>query len=158
MYMHVYTIFATQMAEDLNLRLSVLRCEVIHTMCVVTHLYVRHDSFKCVTRLVNILSMSSVFRCDLFICVPWIIHMRDITHSYVWHESFICVTWLIHMCSTTHSYVWHDAFTCATWLIHVFDMTYPHVHHASFTCVTWPIHMCDMTRSNVCYDSFICVL
>jgi len=36
------------------------------------------------------------------------------THSYVWHDSFICVPWLIHMydmtwvldtCNTTHSYV-----------------------------------------------------
>jgi len=40
----------------------------------------------------------------------------------VWHDSFICVTWLIHMCDMTHSYVWHDSFicvTCVTWLIHV---------------------------------------
>jgi len=25
------------------------------------------------------------------------------THSYMWHDSFICVTWLIHMCDITHS-------------------------------------------------------
>jgi len=24
--------------------------------------------------------------------------------KYVWHDSFICVTWLIHMCDMTHSY------------------------------------------------------
>jgi len=33
----------------------------------------------------------------------------------VWHDSFICVTWLIHMCDMTHSYVWHDSFICVTW-------------------------------------------
>jgi len=27
----------------------------------------------------------------------------------VWHDSFICVTWLIHMCDMTHSDVWHNA-------------------------------------------------
>jgi len=31
--------------------------------------------------------------------------IRDMTHSYVWHDSFICVTWLIHMYDMTHSYV-----------------------------------------------------
>jgi len=32
------------------------------------------------------------------LCSPWLIHMCDMTHPYVWHDSFICVTWLIHMC------------------------------------------------------------
>ena len=27
----------------------------------------------------------------------------------------MCVTWLIHVCDMTHSYVWHDSFTCASW-------------------------------------------
>ena len=41
-----------------------------------------------------------------------IIHMCDMTHSYVWHDSFICVTWLIHMCDMTRSYVWYDSSIC----------------------------------------------
>jgi len=83
-------------------------------------------------------------------CVPaCLIHMCDMTHSYVWHDSFTCVTWLIHMCDMTrtwalrgqgrcwgacrhasfirdmtHSYVWHDSFICVTWLIHMSGMTY----------------------------------
>jgi len=43
-----------------------------------------------------------------FICVPWLIHMCAMTHSYVCHDSFIyafCVPWLIHMCAMTDSYV-----------------------------------------------------
>jgi len=28
------------------------------------------------------------------------------SYTHVWHDSFICVTWLIHMCDMTHSYVW----------------------------------------------------
>jgi len=42
--------------------------------------------------------------------VTWLIHMCDMTHSYVWHDSFICVTWLIHMCNMTDSYVRRDSF------------------------------------------------
>jgi len=63
--------------------------------------------------------------------VTWLIHMCDMTHSYVWHDSFICVTWLIHMCDKTHSYVWHDSFICVTWLIHMCDMTHSYVWHDS---------------------------
>ena len=38
--------------------------------------------------------------------------------SYVWHDSFICVTWLVHMCDMTHSYVtWRIQHV--TWRIHM---------------------------------------
>ena len=33
--------------------------------------------------------------------------------SYAWHDSFIrvvCVIWLIHTCDMTHSYLWYDSF------------------------------------------------
>jgi len=92
--------------------------------------------------------------------MTWLIHMCDMTHSHVWHDSFTCVTWLIHMCEMTDSRVWHELFTCVTWLIHMCtcvtwlihmcDMTHSrvwHVWHDSFTCVTWLIHTCDMTHS-----------
>jgi len=102
--------------------------------------------------------------CSSYICdtrVPQRIHMCDMTHSYVGHDSLICVTWLIHMCDMTHSYVKHDSFICVAWLIHVWhdssmcvpslihmrDMTRSNVWHDAFVCVTWLIHMCDMTHS-----------
>jgi len=84
-------------------------------------------------------------------CVITLIHMTHsyVTHLYMWHDSFICVTWLIHMCDMTHSYVWHvthlymwhDSFICVTWLIHMCDM--------------WRIPTCDMTHSYAGHDSFI---
>jgi len=43
-------------------------------MCDMTHSYVWHD---------------------LFTCVTWLIHMCDMTQSYVWHDS-------IHSCHMTH--------------------------------------------------------
>jgi len=39
-------------------------------------------------------------------CVTWLMHVCDMTHSCVWHDSFMCVTWLIHVCDMTHSCVW----------------------------------------------------
>jgi len=98
-----------------------------------------------------------VHECVTFICVTWLIHICDMTHSYVWHDSFICVTWLIHMCDMTYSYVWHDSFICVTCHIHMCDMTHSYMWHDSFICVTWLIHMCDMTYSYVWHDSFVYV-
>ena len=79
-----------------------------------THSYVWHDSFICVTWLIHM--------CDMTHSYVW--HDSFMTHSYVWHDSFICVTWLIHMCDMTHS-----------WLIRMCDikMTYSYVWHDSFT-------------------------
>jgi len=62
-------------------------------------------------------------RLNSFTWATWLIHMRDMTHSYVWHDSFICVTWLIHIRDMTHSYVWHDSFISETWLtLHTWDI------------------------------------
>jgi len=78
--------------------------------------------------------------------VTWLVH--------TWHDSFMCVTWLIHMCDMTHSYVWHDSFICVTWLIHTWhdscirDMTRVYVTwlirtwYLAHAYVTWRIHMC----------------
>ena len=108
-------------------------------MCELTHWYAWHDSFTCVTRH---------------------IHMRDMMHSYVRHDS-LCVTWLmqggttailmkwlVHMCDMTHSYthsyvssdwfVWHDSFLRVTWLIPMCDMTHSYVWHDSCRAVRLP--------------------
>jgi len=73
----------------------------------------------------------------------WLIRMRDMPHSRVWHDVFIFVTCLIHTRDMTHLYAWHDSFICVTWLIHI---------------VTWLIHMCDMNHSYVWHASSICVM
>jgi len=92
-------------------------------------------------------------RHDILICVTWLIHMCDLTHSYVWHDShvwhdlFICVTWLARGCNRTDSYVWRDLLTVVTrlvhtrvtWLFHTCDMTPPYVWHNFFLAATWLI-------------------
>jgi len=120
---------------------------------------------------------------DSFTCVTWLIHVCDVTHSYVWHDAFMshdvgcpvvailrCVTWLIHVCGMTHSCVWHDSFICVTWPIHeswcelpcvdhseVCGMIYSRVCHDSLTCVTWHVDMWDITCACVLHDSVLCV-
>jgi len=101
----------------------------------------------------------------LFDRATWLIHMCDMTHSYVWHDSFICVTRLIHICDVTHSYVWlvhacanlilDRLFERTTWLIDVCCMTHSYVWRDFFMCVTWFLHMYDMTHS--CVWRVICV-
>jgi len=93
---------------------------------------------------------------DSFVCVTWLIHKCDMTHSYMWRDSFIRVTELIHMCVTTHSYVCHDSFIC-TCLLHMCDVTHSHLLSNSCISVTWLIYMYDVTRSYVCRDSFVFV-
>jgi len=97
--------------------------------------------------------------------VTWLIHMCDMTHSYVWHDSFICVTWLIHMkwrvrvCGhvrmrfmilprvcmcmwdMTQSHAGHDSFEWVTSLSHMRDMTHSYVRHDAFPRVTWLVCM-----------------
>jgi len=73
------------------------------------------------------------------------------------------VTWLIHMCDMTHSHVWHDSFTCVTWLIHMCSMTVEvEMSHVSDTCVmshthfdpsdTWISHWTHMNQSCHTYE------
>ena len=89
---------------------------------------------------------------DCFSCVTWVcgmslvIHLCDMTHRYVRHDSFICgrhdalicVTRLletcdmtIDVCDMTHWCVWHDSSMLATWLIDTCDMTHWYVQHDS---------------------------
>jgi len=75
-----------------------------------THSYVWHDSYNqneetCLSpkRPIQMCVWRDFFDMISFICVIWLIHMCDMTHSYVRHDAFICVTWLIHTCDMTHS-------------------------------------------------------
>jgi len=90
-------------------------------MCDVTHCYVWHD---------------------LFVCVTWLIATCDMTQSYVWRDSLLRVTWLIRMCDVTHWYVCRDSFI-------VCDITQSYVRRDSFKCATCFVHMCTMTHSDV---------
>jgi len=84
---------------------------------------------------------------DSFICVTWLIHMCDMTHSYVWHDSFICdmTHWLRDM---THWCVRYDSSIYVIWLIHMYAMTESYMWRDPFICVTWLSLRCDVTRTH----------
>ena len=69
-----------------------------------THLFVWHGSFVCVTWLRHSCDMTHSFtggglwrrgRCGDGVAF-------ERTHASVWHDSFMLVTWLIHTCDMTH--------------------------------------------------------
>ena len=83
------------------------------------HTYIHMYSRDIVPRRAA-LRVKPIFICAhvVFIRVTWLIHICDMTHSYVWHDSFICVTWLIHVCDVTHSYhmcAWSHAQMLLCW-------------------------------------------
>jgi len=139
-----------------------------------THPYAWHDVFICETLLIRYLRPDSFIRViwthlyvwrdsfihakwrfslDLFKYVIWLIHVYDLTHSYVRHDLLThrCVncllTWLLHVYDLTYHVQMcqrpsgHDL-TCRTWLIHTYDLT----------CGTWLIYTCDLTHAYVWHD------
>ena len=71
-------------------------------------LWVRHDSCHASTCM----------------CVTWLMHVCDMTHACVWHDSWMRVTWLMHACDMTHACVWHDSCMRVTWLMHACDINH----------------------------------
>jgi len=138
-----------------------------------THSYVCHDLFLCVTVHICAVTHSSMraiiaavvacCSCKSHVChdsfIRAILYTVAMSHSYVWYNSFICVTWLIHMCDITHSYVWH--YIPVPWQIqesrlylHAFSRDAPENHKCDMThsyvwyCIRmpWHMHSCAMTQ------------
>ena len=149
-------------------------------MCDMTHPYVCHVTFACVTWLINTydMALSKFAHAARYWCLwCWCLQDVDVFDDIV---CALCVFAMshdsLHMrgCDMTHSYVWHDSFAFLTWFIHMYAMTHPYVSHAS--CLNsrrWILMscMCDahvthtlshtccmlMTLACVCHVRFICV-
>ena len=65
----------------------------------------------------------------------YIIHLCEMTHLQVWHDSFKCVPWFIHTRDTTHSCLWHTSFICMS--------------------ITWPNRMYVWHKSSISIRSLI---
>ena len=156
-------------------------CVTWLTLCATRHLplcahprqwWVRQWSIKTKPTLVCIQMCDMTHLCvwlDSFICVTWLIHMYDMTHSYVKQSEllfvFMCVPWLIHMCDMTHSYVWHDSFICKTkrtlvccalawvlsrkWMSHVIHMTESCHTYEWVMSHIWIRHVTHVTESHI---------
>jgi len=144
-------------------------------MCDMTHSYMWHDAFTCLTWLIHTCATAHFggilcrkrhncsrphHPCD----VTQMRHVCDMTHPQVRHDSCTCVTWRIHTCDMT---LW------LIWLIHMCAMAHfggilcrkknkysrppPVTWLKCVMCVTWPINMRDITHLYVWHDAFICV-
>ena len=86
--------------------------------CDRTHLYVWHDVFIYVTRLLHTRDFAS------FMCLALLIFTCEISHPYVCHDSSICMTWRIHICDKPYSYarlsyLYESGSLCLIWMSHV---------------------------------------
>jgi len=132
-----------------------------YVICGMTHAYVWHDSFTCVTWLMFVLWS------HLFDTFQYLSHMCD--------DSCIYVTWLIHMCDMTRTrsfacatganlHVQRVPFACATGAICVgvsvsvclcvcLCLSCWAIEHGTFVCLLWFIFTCDMPHSYVWHDA-----
>jgi len=98
--------------------------------------HIRVIKWQVTTRILHILSMQDCSRLFPPICI-WLMHMCDVTRSYVWHDWSTAVARRIHMCDVTRAYVCHDSLISFIWgtrLIHMCDMTHS---HTSFRWHKW---------------------
>ena len=86
-------------------------CHTHESVRHVTQGHVSRDTWVCHVTHMNQCVMSRIH----VLCVTWRTHMCDM---YVWHDA------LIHMCDITHLHVWHESFICVTWLIRMYDMAH----------------------------------
>jgi len=87
-----------------------------------------------------------------------VIHIRDITHPWLWHDASMIATWLIHTRDTPYSYVWHDANKWSQfvsvlrryWRDEWHGVGYSDMMHRDTPySYVWHDVMCDMTHSRV---------
>jgi len=120
-------------------------------MCDMTHSYVWHDSFICVTWLIH-MSLHVIAYSVTWHAMSLLISINHVTRSNEWLASVCDINAHIHMSRVAMSHdmthVWHDSFICVTGLIYMCDMTHCYVWHGSFICVTHVTHVTAVTDSN----------
>ena len=96
------------------------------------------------------------------LCVTWLIHMPDSTHSHVWYDPCKCVTWLIHVRDIicTYTYTLSDSLSLSLSLSHthshdVKHTKHPYVWHDSLIGATWLIWICEVVDNNPSYSRLI---
>ena len=97
---------------------SFIRATPLIHVCDISLTRAWHDSFTITFYwLMVVINITSLSRPT---------HIRDMTHSHMWHKTFTCVTWHIHMCDMTHSH------------IHMYDYVSIYI----YTCMTMYIYIC----------------
>jgi len=120
--------------------------------CATSHIRIPHithrnescHTYKWVTTHIW-MSQATNAGCRVCIRVTWLVHMCDMTRSFVWHDSFTAfVTWLVHsICDMTHTNAGCRVFgvVCATrkhvWVSHVTHVWVSHITHINESCQTY---------------------
>jgi len=103
---------------------------------------------QCVAVCCSVLQCAAVC-CSMLQCIRGRGSIWDVYEANTVTNTFLSVTWLVHICDMTHSYVWHDSFICVTWLIHLCDVTHSYARLDSSTRVAWPC-ICAASLIDVC--------
>ena len=126
--------------SQMNVTHSHVTESMSHLQCQCTHAWVMSNIWICsrhvtyleykMSRLTYLNeSMSHLWICSrLSFMASHVKYLNMLTSSH----SRMCVTWLDHMCDMTHSRVSHTSIMCVTWLTHVCDMTHSCVSHTGY--------------------------
>ena len=93
----------------------------------------------CVCACVCVLAEANEGSYVWFISVVWLVHQRDMTHLYVWHDVFVWEMCLTHQPGMTQISVWYDLLLCVARLFDSFV----------YTCVKWVIYMYNMAHASL---------
>ena len=107
-------------------------------MCDLTHSCVSQALYWCV-----LIVVSSCMGYDSFISASSHTSKCDMTHWYFWHGSSICVTWLVHTRDMTHSFVWMTQ-SCVSWSLYWVVC----VCVCAYACVC--VHVCVCVCAHKC--------
>jgi len=143
-------------------------------ICDITHSYVYHDSFTCVTwRVWRVtwhvltteksaarIASKSIQVVDVtwlsFIYVPWLIHICAMTHSNVCHDSFKCVPWRVWNETFLRQREMRRAMQARAFKLYVPQNSHSYVCHDSSICVPWLIQICNRTHLSVPWQNQMC--
>jgi len=133
-------------------------------MCAVAHhIHMAHTHVTCIVT------------CSL--CATWLIHVCDMIHSCVWHDSFIihgaythvnsishvcvcmrhewCMSHVTHMNESCHTHEWVMSHTCEFYkpFARIMESRVHYVRHDSFIYVTWHANDISHSRESCLYGS-----
>jgi len=114
-------------------------------------------AYSCRIWLLHTCDMTHPCVSPSIIRVPWLHNVGCGSGATTVAVVLVCVPWLILMCAMTHSYVCHDSMMQAVAVARLQLPWYSYLCHDSFICVSWLIHMCAVTHSYVSVThSYVC--
>jgi len=141
----------------IQVKLCVLAHEQPCSVCAMTPSYMRTALFICAT---------CTYACSAWCApwlfhgydVTWLSH-RHASRDALISDTFLPhVTWLVHMCDVTHWYVWHDSFmrTSVFKCVYVRTYVYMRMYTCKFVCTSVCVYGCVCVRVSHCVSLDCC--